>query len=68
MRPRSRLSLLRSSRSGSSGMRNDRKAGGVLAGSYRARNSARDRATALIEDIWCLKIRGCSYRGGNTPA
>ena len=25
-----------------------------------------DRATALIEDIWCEKIRGCSYRGGNT--
>ena len=21
-----------------------------------------DRATALIEDIWCEKIRGCSYR------
>jgi len=20
-----------------------------------------DRATALIEDIWCEKIRGCSY-------
>jgi hypothetical protein len=25
-----------------------------------------DRATALIEHIWCEKIRGCSYRGGNT--
>jgi hypothetical protein len=24
-----------------------------------------DRATALIEDIWCEKIRGCSYTGGN---
>ena len=23
-----------------------------------------DRATAPIEDIWCEKIRGCSYRGG----
>jgi hypothetical protein len=28
----------------------------------------RVRATALIEDIWCEKIRGCSYRGGNTSA
>jgi hypothetical protein len=28
-----------------------------------------DRATALIEDIWCEKIRGCSYGGGgNTSA
>jgi hypothetical protein len=26
----------------------------------------RDRATALIEDIWREKIRGCSYTGGNT--
>jgi len=26
----------------------------------------RDRAIALIEDIWCEKIRDCSYRGGNT--
>ena len=25
-----------------------------------------DRAKELIEDIWCEKIRGCSYRGGNT--
>ena len=24
----------------------------------------RDRATAPIEDIWCEKIRGCSYSGG----
>jgi hypothetical protein len=23
-----------------------------------------DRATAPIEEIWCEKIRGCSYRGG----
>jgi hypothetical protein len=22
----------------------------------------RDRATATLEDIWCEKIRGCSYR------
>ena len=22
-----------------------------------------DRATALIEDIWCEKIRGCSWQG-----
>jgi hypothetical protein len=22
-----------------------------------------DRATALIEDIWCENIRGCSYSG-----
>jgi hypothetical protein len=29
-------------------------------------NSWGDRATALIEDIWCEKIRGCSYREGNT--
>ena len=21
-----------------------------------------DRATVLVEDIWCEKIRGCSYR------
>ena len=27
-----------------------------------------DRVTALIEDIWCEKIRGCSDRGGNTSA
>jgi hypothetical protein len=27
-----------------------------------------DRATAPIDDIWCDKIRGCSYRGGNTSA
>jgi hypothetical protein len=25
-----------------------------------------DRATALLEDIRCQKIRGCSYRRGNT--
>ena len=25
-----------------------------------------DGGTALIEDIHCEKIRGCSYRGGNT--
>jgi hypothetical protein len=25
-----------------------------------------DRMTALIEDTWCEKIRGCSYRGSNT--
>ena len=25
----------------------------------------RERTTALIEDIWCKKIRSCSYRGGN---
>ena len=24
--------------------------------------------TALNEDIWCEKIRGCSYRGGNMSA
>jgi len=24
------------------------------------------RATAPIEDIWCEKIRGCSYKGDNT--
>ena len=24
------------------------------------------RATVPIEDIWSEKIRGCSYRGGNT--
>ena len=28
--------------------------------------SCGDRATALIEDICCEQIRGCSYRGGNT--
>ena len=27
-----------------------------------------DRATALIEDIRCEKIRGCSYIGGNMSA
>jgi len=27
-----------------------------------------DRATALIEDIWCEKIRGCSYGGGHPLA
>jgi hypothetical protein len=27
-----------------------------------------ERITALIEDIWCEKIRGCSYRGTNTSA
>jgi hypothetical protein len=31
----------------------------------RVRNCG-DRATAPIEDIWCEKIHGCSYRGGNT--
>src|SRR6476646_1983267 len=25
-----------------------------------------DRVTALTEDICCEKIRGCSYKGGNT--
>jgi hypothetical protein len=30
---------------------------------FGRRNGARDRATAPIEDIWCEKIRGCSYRG-----
>ena len=30
--------------------------------------NCRDRATALTEDMWCEKIRGCSYRGGNTSA
>ena len=28
--------------------------------------NCRDRATAPIEDICCEKIRGCSYRRGNT--
>ena len=27
-----------------------------------------DCVTALIEDIWCQKIRGCRYRGGNMSA
>src|SRR5437660_7523507 len=27
----------------------------------------RNRATALIEDIRCSKIRGCSYRGKQRP-
>jgi len=27
-----------------------------------------DRATATLQDIWCEKIRGCSYRGSNTSA
>ena len=27
-------------------------------------SSCGDRATALIEDIWCEKIRGCCYKGG----
>jgi hypothetical protein len=26
-----------------------------------------DRATALIEDIWCEKIRGCSYMEAMPP-
>ena len=32
----------------------------------RAYGALRVKAsTALIADIWCEKIRGCSYRGGN---
>jgi hypothetical protein len=26
------------------------------------------RATAKRQDIWCEKIRGCGYRGGNAAA
>jgi hypothetical protein len=35
------------------------------AGTVKRKRNCRDRATALIEDIWCEKIRGCSYTGGN---
>jgi len=34
-------------------------------GPSESANLNRDRATALIEDICCKKIHGCSYRGGN---
>ena len=34
-------------------------------GSFERGNEMGDRATAFIEGIWCKKIRGCSYRGGN---
>jgi hypothetical protein len=27
----------------------------------------RDRATVLVEDMWCAKIRGCSYRRRDAP-
>ena len=32
-------------------------------GPSTVRPNRRERATAPIEDIWCEKIRGCSYRG-----
>ena len=35
-------------------------------GSFGEHNLRGDRAIALIEDIWCEKIRGCSYRGEAT--
>jgi hypothetical protein len=35
-------------------------------GTVESAPTCRDRATALIEDIWREKIRGCSCRGGNT--
>jgi hypothetical protein len=31
------------------------------------RSRGGDRATALIENIWCEKIRGCSYREAVRP-
>ena len=42
--------------------------GGRFYGSCGRENWSGERATALIEDIWCEKIRGCSYGGGNTSA
>ena len=35
--------------------------------SIRRRGNAGDRETALIEDIYGEKIRGCSYRGAARP-
>jgi hypothetical protein len=37
-------------------------------GSCGEENLSGERATALIEDIWCEKIRGCSYGEGSTSA
>ena len=33
--------------------------------SFRQREEPGDRVTALIEDTWCEKIRGCSLQGGD---
>ena len=32
-------------------------------GSFDGRELMGERTTASIEDIWCEKIRGCSYAG-----
>ena len=37
----------------------------IAIGTFGGRELIGDRATARIEDIWCEKIRGCSYREGN---
>ncbi len=37
--------------------------GGRSCGSFGGQNHPGGTATAPIEDIWCEKIRGCSYRG-----
>ena len=37
-------------------------------GTVEGARNCRDRATALIEDIWREKIRGCSYSGGSAAA
>ena len=36
-------------------------------GSFEGEKKWGDRATALIEDIWFKKIRGCSYREAARP-
>ena len=38
-----------------------------MRGSFGARDQPGDRATAPIEEIWCEKIRGCSYREATRP-
>jgi hypothetical protein len=39
-----------------------------VSGSFGGCELMGDRATALIENIWYEKIRGCSYTGGNPSA
>jgi hypothetical protein len=35
----------------------------AVAGTVEGETLRGDRATAPIENVWCRKIRGCSYRG-----
>jgi len=44
------------------------QSGTSLQGTGESVGGCRDRATALIENIWREKIRGCSYSGGSAAA